>query len=185
MATKPNTFYLQGGLPAASDLDATFHLAGAIQLGFPAGAQQPPSIVVAQGNYTLATIPGAALAAYRAHTGLVMVTEATAKGMLIRDTLLVMRDLNYISSQPHHNSQLQGPPLDACPSYDPQSVADRHDPGWLYFSAGLGAHVGYTDAEVAPHLQAGANRHTSHAQCVSVASYYGAMPPHCCRKWHA
>ena len=119
MTTKANSFYMQGGLPAATDLDTTFHLTALLQLGFPAGAAAAPTITVAHGSYTMTAIPGAAVAAYRAHTGLVMVTEGTAKGMLIRDTLLVMRDLNFISSRAHHNSQLQGPPLDAYPSYDP------------------------------------------------------------------
>ena len=199
MATKTNSFYMQGGLPAATDLDTTFHLTGPLQLGFPAGAAAAPTITVAHGSYTMTAIPGAAVAAYRAHTGLVMVTEGTAKGMLIRDTLLVMRDLNFISSRAHHNSQLQGPPLDAYSSYDPQSVADKHDPCWLYFNAGLGPSAGYDDDKISPHLRASAMRNweltapylPQVAQCsracphhAAASGTHAAMPAHSCRKWH-
>lgn len=53
MTTKQNSFYLQGGLPAGTDLDTTFHLTGPIQLGFPAGAATAPSITVASCSYTM------------------------------------------------------------------------------------------------------------------------------------
>ena len=173
MTTKANDFYMQGGLPAATDLDTTFHLTGPLQLGFPAGAAAAPTITVAHGSYTMTAIPGAAVAAYRAHTGLVMVTEGTAKGMLIRDTLLVMRDLNFISPAGRTTTaSCRGLRWTHTPRTTRRPLATEHDPGWLYFNAGLGPSAGYEDDEISPHLRAGAMRRL------------GAQRHHACRKWH-